>query len=50
MKKLGVPEFRQDPTALNARWFLRNEAIKYRNHPRYMEIMKVVQEVAASEK
>jgi len=50
MKKLGVPELRQEATPLNARWFLRNEAIKHRNHPLYMQAMKVAQEVAGGEK
>jgi hypothetical protein len=50
MKRLGVPALRQDPTPLNARWFLRNEAIKHRNHPLYVEAMRIAQELVASEK
>lgn len=50
MKKLGVPALRQEPTPLNARWFLRNEAIKHRNHPLYAEAMRITQELLASEK
>ncbi len=38
------------PTPLNARWFLRNEAIKHRNHPLYVEAMRIAQELVASEK
>jgi len=50
MKRLGVPALRQDPTPLNARWFMRNEAIKHHNNPLYAEAMRAAQEVLASEK
>jgi hypothetical protein len=50
MKKLGVPENRQEGTPLNARWFLRNEAIKHRGHPLYIEAVQVAQKLAAIEK
>jgi hypothetical protein len=50
MIKLGVPELRQEATPLNARWFLRNEAIKHRNHPLYFDAVKIAQKIAAIEK
>jgi hypothetical protein len=50
MTKLGVQTDRKEPSALNARWFLRNEAIKHRKSPFYLDALQLCQQVLENEK
>jgi len=49
MEKLGVQKDRRAATALNARYFLRNEAIKHRTSPFYLEALSLCQKVLENE-
>jgi hypothetical protein len=50
MTKLGVASDRIGASALNARWFLRNEAIKHRKSPFYLDALQLCQKVLENEK
>jgi hypothetical protein len=49
MDKLGVQPNRRVASVLNARWFLRNEAIKHRQSPFYLDALNFCQKVLAEE-